>query len=90
MGKENLEQRFLASSSLLYPNEWLIAGGYPSLDSTEIFVEHGSNGFVSGPTLPIPLNRHCQVKINSSHIFFAGGDPQNGLKILVIANFLFF
>merc|ERR1712106_1020173 len=53
---------------------WWVTGGYDAsghlLSSTE---ELTGNTWHSSTPLPTPLYGHCMVKINSSHVFIAGG-----------------
>ena len=55
-----------------------ISGGYDASDreisSTEVLT--GSTWHISTP-LPAPVYGHCMVKINSSHVFIAGGEDDN-------------
>ena len=50
-----------------------IAGGYVSgttFSSTQLYQD---NTWQSSVDLPTPLSGHCLVKLNSSHVFLAGG-----------------
>ena len=60
----------------------IIPGGHRGLDanlsvlsSTEVLT---GNTWHSSTPLPTPLAGHCMVKINSSHVFIAGGIGDNG------------
>merc|ERR1712106_470739 len=60
-------------------DSWWVTGGYYAsghlLSSTE---ELTGNTWHSSTPLPTPLDSHCMVKINSSHVFIAGGLDHNG------------
>ncbi len=51
---------------------WLISGDNTASDDCPLTTEMWTGtGFKSGPTLPIPMDSHCQLTINSTHVFFA-------------------
>merc|ERR1712106_637196 len=60
-------------------DSWWVTGGYDErgnvLTSTEVLT---GNTWLSSTPLPTPLDSHCMVKINSSHIFMAGGSDYSG------------
>jgi len=62
------DNAFLKSS--VVAGKWLLSGGVRAPSSTLIY-EDGL--FTPGPELPFPKDGHCQVTINSTHVFFAGG-----------------
>ncbi len=49
---------------------WLVSGGddYDTQLTTEMWT---GTGFEPGPSVPTPLHYHCQLTINSTHVFFA-------------------
>merc|ERR1712106_1287353 len=58
---------------------WWVTGGADAspnheLSSTEVLTDN--TWHISTP-LPAPLYGHCMVKINSSHVFMAGGEDDN-------------
>merc|ERR1711892_108336 len=59
---------------------WWVTGGYDPSDreisSTEVLT--GNSWHISTP-LPAPVYGHCMVKINSSHVFIAGGEDDNSV-----------
>merc|ERR1712106_563542 len=58
-------------------DSWLVTGGYDEhgnvLTSTEVLT---GNTWLSSTPLPTPVYGHCMVKINSSHVFIAGGQDR--------------
>merc|ERR1711892_46150 len=56
---------------------WWVTGGYDErgnvLSSTEVLT---GNTWLSSTPLPTTLYGHCMVKINSSHVFIAGGQDR--------------
>ncbi len=51
---------------------WLVSGDVLHSDDVPRTTEMWTGtGFESGPTLPIPMRYHCQLSINSTHVFFA-------------------
>ncbi len=78
------------SASLLYPRRvpkasfidgtWLVSGDDddPSNGITDMW---NGNGFIQGPSLPEPMAYHCQLTVNSSHVFFA--NPSDGATFLL-------
>jgi len=70
-----LEKRSQAASVQLEEG-WWVTGGYndtssgSSLSSTELY---DGNTWHSSVDLPTPMNGHCLVKLNSSHVFLTGG-----------------
>jgi hypothetical protein len=67
------EARQGAAASVV-ENIWFITGGSDAnkeaLASTEYF---DGSIFRPGPPMPVPNRYHCQVSVNDTHIFFAGG-----------------
>ncbi len=49
---------------------WLVSGDYYSDDEFRTEMWTGT-GFEQGPSLPIQMYSHCQLTINSTHVFFA-------------------
>ena len=67
-----------AVSVLVSPDQWWIAGGYPSRKTSTIF--DGSR-FSPGPDLPYPADAACAVLLTKTHIFLAGGrDGDNNYR----------
>ncbi len=64
-----LYEKDYATSSII-DGTWLVTGDDTNPDGTMTEWWTGSQ-FTMGPTLPKILNRHCQVSINSTHVFFA-------------------
>ncbi len=66
-----INSRYNPKSSFI-DGVWLLTGdGDSTIDfpqSTEMWT--GTN-FVEGPSLPVPMHDHCQLTINSTHLFFA-------------------
>ncbi len=63
------EDRENPKSSLIKDGDlWLISGGSGGGNLTEVW---NGEEFVRGPTMPEYMYGHCQLTINSSHIFFA-------------------
>merc|ERR1711892_1299874 len=58
-------------------DSWWVTGGYDEhgnvLTSTEVLT---GNTWLSSTPLPTPVYGHCMVKINSSHVFIAGGQDR--------------
>ncbi len=51
---------------------WLVSGDGPGDDEFPLTSEMWTGTeFEPGPTLPIPFTDHCQLTINSTHVFFA-------------------
>jgi len=72
-----LERSWPAATEL--GDSWWVTGGYDAsgnvLSSTEVLT---GNTWLSSTPLPTPLFAHCMVKINSSHVFIAGGYDGHG------------
>ena len=66
--------RYYHASSMIGSSTWFISGGKSTnethLDTTEIWID---GRFQEGPRLPRQMAAHCQLSLNSTHIFFAGG-----------------
>ena len=45
-------------------------GGTTTTDRTQIF---SGNSWTFGPSLPLPLEQHCTVTLNSTHLLVTGG-----------------
>ncbi len=58
---------------------WLVSGDYISGDENFANVTEmwRSNRFEPGPAVPVPMYNHCQLTINSTHIFFADVSSEN-------------
>jgi len=67
--------RYSQASSII-DNKWFISGGYPESRSTLIY--DGST-FTLGKELPYSRTDHCQLTINSTHVFFAGTEKETFL-----------
>ena len=71
-----LESRtFSSSSSGLTPGSLMILGGrsgQATLDTSEVW-QPTTSKWESGPNLPHPIEQHCTVKINSTHLLVTGG-----------------
>ncbi len=52
---------------------WLVSGDdYVNSDDVPLTTEMWTGtGFEPGPTLPVEMSYHCQLTINSTHVFFA-------------------
>jgi hypothetical protein len=58
-------------SSSQIDGKWLISGGYyVSSQTTSLIYDDGQ--FIVGPRLPFPMKDHCQLTINSTHVFIGG------------------
>merc|ERR1711892_89346 len=70
-------ERWLPAATELGDSWWVTGGsdGQSALSSTEVLT---GNTWHSSTPLPTPLDSHCMVKINSSHVFIAGGLDHNG------------
>merc|ERR1711892_725842 len=70
-----LERSWPAATEL--GDSWWVTGGYDAsgnvLSSTEVLT---GNTWLNSTPLPTPLVGHCMVKINSSHVFIAGGQDR--------------
>ena len=73
-------QRVEAASVDLGGNRWLIAGGIDVGKTSPNRLEELSSSVIfrggvtrPGPELPAALSRHCLLRMNSSHLFLAGG-----------------
>jgi len=54
---------------------WLTGGNFGNTQQlASTFIFNGTN-FERGPDLPFAKDNHCQVTINSTHVFFAGANP---------------
>ncbi len=69
-----LQARSGFGSSKLTTNQWLVTGGNlnneTDLDTSEVWVD---GEWIPGPTLLRPTAFHCQVSLNTTHVFIAGG-----------------
>merc|ERR1711892_855301 len=67
-----------APAAVQLGESWWVTGGVDAADntlsSTELLT---GNTWLSSTDLPTPLSAHCMVKINSSHVFIAGGADAN-------------
>jgi len=61
-----------ASASSVIGSKWLISGGVRDGPLTSTLVYDGSQ-FVPGPELPSFKEYHCQLTINSTHVFYGSG-----------------
>ncbi len=60
--------RAYAGSSIIN-EKWLVSGG--SDDTSDIILRDGT--IERGPNLPHPMKAHCQVTVDSNHVFFVDG-----------------
>ncbi len=62
---------------------WLVSGDSTNSDDVPLTTEMWTGtGFEAGPTLPIEMSYHCQLTINSTHVFFADtGDTGNAFLL---------
>ena len=71
-----LESRAFSSCNPgLTPGSLVILGGrsgQATLDTSEVW-QPSSRKWESGPNLPRPVEQHCTVKINSTHLLITGG-----------------
>ena len=71
-----LESRTFSSCNPgLTPGSLLILGGrsgQATLDTSEVW-QPTARKWESGPNLPHPVEQHCTVKINSTHLLITGG-----------------
>ena len=71
-----LEPRAFSSSNQgIAPGSLLVVGGRSgqvTLNTTEIWKPRAGK-WQFGPTFPYPVEQHCSVKINSSHLLITGG-----------------
>lgn len=73
--------RTAASSVVLSGARFLVLGGHGARNTSEIL---DANGHVeSGPDLPGDFAESCAVKLNSSHVFLAGGVFTGNLAYLL-------
>ncbi len=63
-------QRKSAKSSLI-DGVWLVSGDADSAVSTFSTEYFDGDDFVKGPTAPVVLQNHCQITLNSTHVFFS-------------------
>jgi len=71
-------------SSSVIDGKWFITGGRNRFGRAQAKTYIYNNGlFEPGPQLPALKFGHCQITINDTHVFFAGGDyDQNEAFIL--------
>ncbi len=62
-------QRFASASSVIQ-GVWLISGGTTSGTTTDTPEYWDGTQFHPGPDMPHPMDRHCQVTISDSLVFF--------------------
>ncbi len=62
-------QRFAGASSVIQ-GVWLVSGGTTSGVTTNTTEYWDGALFHPGPDMPQPMNRHCQVTISESRVFF--------------------
>jgi len=67
-----LSKRDKMSSSII-DNKWFISGGYDGFKSLKETMVYDGTQFSPGPEMELSHQDHCQLAINSTHIFFAGG-----------------
>jgi len=63
-------------------NKWFISGGQVSLDSVKSTTVWDGSQFVDGPDMPKEKMSHCQLTINSTHIFITNSNDLPGTYIL--------
>jgi len=73
------EKKYGIASSII-DNKWILSGGFRNLLSLLSF----DGGFTIEPQLPFEKEAHCQVTVNSTHIFFAGGVGPNYDKTFML------
>jgi len=61
----------LASSVI--DGKWLISGGVDDTSRHDNTMIYENGVFTPGPRMPNHKMRHCQLTINSTHVFFVGG-----------------
>ena len=70
-----LRGRAFATSVMVNNTIMAIGGreeGETTLSSTEIW-RGNDHGWVIGPQLPFPIEQHCSVSLNKTHIILVGG-----------------
>jgi hypothetical protein len=81
LSSELLQTRSYASSCPSpFPREnyrFLVSGGI-DLNTTEILTENGWENLL--PPLPVTINRHCSVLLNSSTVFIIGGRQSGSIS----------
>ena len=58
----------LIKLSLLCPSRVFQDSDYQALATSEVW---DGASFIEGPDLPVPMQRHCQLTLNSTHLFFS-------------------
>jgi len=63
------------AAAVHFDNGWWVTGGHSSSQNTKSSTEIWDNKTWRLHTpLPLALNKHCLVKVNSTHVFLAGGE----------------
>ncbi len=66
-----INERYYPRSSFI-DRIWLVSGDSSGSDNVSLTTEMWTGtGFEPGPSLPIAMNFHCQLTVNSTHVFFA-------------------
>jgi len=65
--------RHLMESSII-DDKWFLTGGENNAGGRTRTWVYENGIFTPGPELPITKTKHCQLTLNETHIFFAGGN----------------
>jgi len=82
---EELDVRLLSKrarmSSSIIDNKWLISGGHDGDNILKSTIVYDGTKFLPGPDMLRAKERHCQLTINTTHVFFTGGDENEAFLL---------
>jgi len=72
----------LASSVI--DGKWLLSGGSNDISTQSKTLLYEDGVFMPGPDMPARKHSHCQLTLNSTHIFFVGGGGEDALTTFIL------